>query len=91
MPSAGVNLPKPSGESYQLAITRAGSVNCRITAIRPGSLRIVRLLPASAQLSNLVDLDGQGLGNPRGRKPRERAGEVSGGGVLWGFERGVAM
>jgi hypothetical protein len=50
-------------------------------------LRIVRLLPPCAQLSNLVDLDGQGLGNPRGRKPRERAGEISGGGVLWGFER----
>ena len=66
MPSAGVNLPKPSGESYQLHTTRAGPVNCRITATRPGALRIVRLLPACAQLSNLVDLDGQGLGNPRG-------------------------
>jgi hypothetical protein len=37
------------------------------------SLRIVRLLPACAQLFELVESDGQGLGNPRGRKPRERA------------------
>jgi hypothetical protein len=50
-------------------------------------LRIVRLLPACVQLSKLVQPDGQGLGNPRGRKPRERADEVSGGDELWGFER----
>ena len=51
------------------------------------ALRIVRRLPACAQLSKLVEADGQGLGNPRGRKPREGADEVSGGDELWGFER----
>src|ERR1700676_733442 len=51
------------------------------------TLRIVRLLPACVQLSNLAEPDGQGLGNPRGRRPRERADEIRGGGVLWGFER----
>jgi hypothetical protein len=55
--------------------------------IRPTSLRIVRRLPACAQLSKLVEPGGQGLGNPRGRKPRERADEVSGGDGVWGFER----
>jgi hypothetical protein len=34
-------------------------------------LRIVRLLPACAQLSSLGSIDGQGLDNPRGRKPRD--------------------
>jgi hypothetical protein len=51
------------------------------------SLRIVRRLPACAQLSSLAEPDGQGLGNPRGRKPRDRADEVSRGDELWGFER----
>lgn len=62
----------------------------------PTSLRIVRLLPACAQLSSLVEADGQGLGNPRGRKPRERAdrsaeavryGDLSGGIVVEGRDR----
>jgi hypothetical protein len=47
LPSAGVDPPKPSGASYQLHTTRAGSGNCCITAIRPGSTPS-RLSPMSA-------------------------------------------
>src|SRR5208282_308477 len=54
-------------------LTRSETVAGAVTAERPRSLRIVRLLPACAQLSELAELAGQGLDNPRGRKPRGRA------------------
>jgi hypothetical protein len=61
--------PRPAG--HGLLATDAIGITDEFTL----SLRIVRLLPACAQLCDLAKLDWQGLDNPRGRKPRGGADE----------------
>jgi hypothetical protein len=64
---------KKVARKLTLATVRYGSrvlIGAPCWRDRLRSLRIVRRLPACAQLSRLVEPDGQGLGNPRGRKPR---------------------
>jgi hypothetical protein len=62
-----------------------------ILAGRPQVLRIVRLLPARAQLSSLASIDGQVLDNPRGRKPRDVKMRSVGAQVYGDLNEGVSV